>query len=128
MFQLLAQYGRVDSQLLRNFGSQFVANNSIRDTLDVREKIVQRLDLAFSSTGRKLCASALNQVIKIALRMFEGVGISIFPFAANVEVGIESGFERENFDVEFFFDQEAQGALGGSGSGGVRIEIDDDIF
>src|SRR5262249_9185172 len=49
-------------------------------------------------------------------------------FAANVEVGIVSGLERQDFEIEFFFDKKAERALGGSGTRGIGIEIHYNIF
>ena len=56
------------------------------------------------------------------------LAVSVFAFAADEEVGIEALLERQHFDLEFFFDQQAQGALGGFGAGGVGIEVDDHIL
>ena len=77
---------------------------------------------------RKLRAGALDQVVEVGLGFLQGGAVGIFAFAADEEVGIESGLEGEHLDVELFFDQQAQCAFGGFGSGGVGVEIDDDIL
>src|SRR6185437_13427570 len=66
--------------------------------------------------------------VKIALGVFQGGGVSVLALAAKKKIGIKSGFERQHLDVEFFFDQKTECALGGFCAGSVGIEIDDDIF
>ena len=68
MLQFLAQHGRINSQLLRNFQRQLIANDPARHPLDVRKKIVDRLDLAFGAAHGKLSAGAFDQVVEIFLR------------------------------------------------------------
>ena len=36
--------------------------------------------------------------------------------------------EGQHLDLEFFFDQQSEGALGGFGSSGIRIEVHDHIL
>ena len=60
--------------------------------------------------------------------MAQGLAVSVFALAADVEIGIEALLEREHLDLKFFFDEQAQRALGGFGSGGVGIEVDDDVL
>ena len=75
------------------------------------------------------CATgALDQIIEIFLRMPQGLAVSVFALAANVEIGIEALLEREHFDLKFFLDQQAQSALRGFGSRRIGIEIDHDIL
>ena len=83
---------------------------------------------AFGAADRELRAGPLDEVVEIFLRVAERFAVGVFAFAADVEIGIESLLERQHFDLEFFFDQQADGALGGFGSGGVGIEIHDYIL
>ena len=41
------------------------------------------------------------------LRVAESFAIGVLAFAADVEVGIEAGFEGQHLDVEFLLDQKA---------------------
>ena len=67
------------------------------------------------------------RVIKVTLGKPQRGGVSVLSFAADVEVGIESLVEGEDFDLEFFFDQQAQGALGVFGSGGIGVEAEHNL-
>ncbi len=94
----------------------------------MRQKIINRLDLPFSSARWKLCASPLDQVVKVTLRMFERVRIGFFALAPNVEIGVKARFKRQHFDIEFLFDQQTQRAFGSARPRCVWIEIDDNIL
>ena len=83
---------------------------------------------ALGAADGELGAGALDQVVEIFLRVAQSVAVSVFAFAADVEIGIESLLEGEDFDLEFFFDQQAQGTFGGFGAGGVGVEVDDDVL
>ena len=80
--------------------------------MNVREQMLQRLDLAFRAAHRKLGASAFDEVIEIALRMRERFLVSVFAFAANEQVGIEAGFEANCKLAEIF--GEAVASVGGA--------------
>ena len=126
--KFLAHHGGVDAQLLRDLVGQFVAHDAAGDALNVRQQIVHRFLLAVSAAHGELRAGALDQVVEIFLRVAQGFAVGVFAFAADVEVGIESLFESEDLDLKLFFDQQADGALSGFGSGGVGIEVHDDVL
>ena len=107
---------------------KFVADDAAGNALDVGQQIVQGLHLALGAAHGELRAGALDQVVEIFLRVLERFAVGVFAFAADVEVGIESLLEGEHFDGEFFFDQQAEGAFGGFRSGGVGIEIHDNVL
>ena len=48
--------------------------------------------------------------------------------AAHVEIGIEALLESDDADLEILADQQGERTLGGGGSGGVGIEIDDNFL
>src|SRR5206468_620203 len=125
MFQFLAQDGGVDADLLSNLSGEFVAHDAAGNALDVGEYVVHGLDLAFGGADRELGAGALDQVIEVTLGGAKGRRVGLLAFATNEEVGIETGFEGEYLDVEFFFHEQAESALGGLGTGGVRVEVND---
>ena len=57
MAQLLAQHGGIDAQAMRNLVGQFVAHDAAGHPLNVRQQVVQGLDLALGS-ARGNCARA----------------------------------------------------------------------
>src|SRR5690349_20382678 len=71
---------------------------------------------------------AFDQVIEISVRIFERLRVRLLAFSANKQVRVESGVKREHPNVEVLLDQQAQGALGGAGAGGIGIEIDHHVF
>src|SRR3984893_11201797 len=71
MLQLLPQNGGVDAEFLRDLVRQFVAYDSARNSLDVWQQVIQRLHLALGAANGELALSALDQVIKITLWLFE---------------------------------------------------------
>ena len=68
--------------------------------------MVDRLDLVLRVARREQRTRAIDQVVKIFLRVLESRAISVLALAPDEEIGVESGFEREHPDVEFFFDQQ----------------------
>ncbi len=128
MLEFLPQNGGIDAEFLRDLAGQFVAHDPAGHSLDMRQQIIQRLHFALSTANGELVLGALDQVIEITLRVFERLAVSIFTFAADEEIRVEAGFQSQHFDLEFFFDQKTQGALGGLGTGGVGIEIHDNVL
>ena len=128
MSQFLPQNRRVDAQLLCDLVGEFVTHNPARHALNVRQKIVDGLYLAFRAADRELTPGTLDQVVEIALRMLQVVGIGIFALAPDEEIRVKSGLKRKYLDLKFFFDQQAEGALGGFCARSVRIEIHNDIL
>ena len=91
--QLLAQDGGINPQLLRDLVGQFVANNTAGHALDVRQKIIDCLDLALGITDRKLRAGAFDQIGKVRLGVTQRILVSVFALAPDVQVGIEALLE-----------------------------------
>ena len=71
---------------------------------------------------------AVDQIVEILLRTAQRLAVSLFALAADIEIGIEALLQRQNFNLEFFFDQQAQRALGGFGAGGIGIKVHHDIL
>ncbi len=128
MLQLLPQYAGIDAQFLRDLLRQLVADDPAGHALDVGQQMIHGLLFAFAGADGKLCAGSLDEVVKIFLRILQRRGVGVFPFAADVEIGIETLFERQHFDLKLFFHQQSQGAVGGFRAGCVGIEVDDDIL
>src|SRR5436305_10713422 len=64
-----------------------------------------------------------NQILEVLLRILERRAVSFFPFATNVEIGIESLLKRQHLNLKLFFDQQAQSSLGCLGACRIRIEV-----
>ena len=90
MFQLLAQHRRVNSQLLSDLVSKFIANNAAWNPLNVGQEIIYCLNFAFCAADWKLSARPLDQVVKISLRVLEGFGVSVFALAADKQIRIQA--------------------------------------
>ncbi len=127
MTKLLAQDGGVDLQFLRDVGGEFVAHDAAGNALDVGQQIVDGFDLAFGS-ARELCLGTLDEVGEILLRSLQDRPIGSGSLAAHEEVGIEALLKGDDADLEVLADEQGERALGGGGSGGVWIEIYDNLF
>src|SRR5579863_9255254 len=106
MFEFLPQNGRIDAEFLRDLTGQFVAYDPAGHALDMRQQVIQSLHFSFCATNRELALGALDQVGEITLRMLEGFAIGVFAFAPNEEIGVESRFESQHLDLEFFLNQQ----------------------
>ena len=86
--------------------------------------MVDGFHLALGVPYWKLRARPIDQIVKIFLGVLERRAIGLFAVTADEEIGVESGLEREHFNVEFFFDQQSERALGGSGPGSIGVEVE----
>ncbi len=82
MAQLLPQHSRIDSQPMRHLVGPLVAHDAAGHALNVRQQVIQRLDLAFGSAGGKLRACALDQVVKVLLRVLQCIGVGLYALCA----------------------------------------------
>ena len=80
-------------QFLRDLAGQLVSDDAAGDSLDVRKKVVHGFDFPFGAADGEVCAGALDEVVKIFLRVTESFAVGIFAFAADIEVGVESLLE-----------------------------------
>jgi hypothetical protein len=92
------------------------------------QKIFDRSIFPFTAAHGELRSRPLDQVIEIFLRILQRRAVGFFAFAADIQIGIESLIERQHFESELFFDQQAQSALGRFGPSGVGIEVHDGIL
>ena len=60
--------------------------------------------------------------------MLESILICVLTFSSDKQIGIESCLQREDANIEFFFDQKPQRALGSLGASRIGIEIDHHLF
>src|SRR5580700_994963 len=114
MPQFLAQYGGIDAQLLCDLLRQFVAHDAARHALNVRQKILDCLVLAFRAAYGKLAAGAIDQIVEVLLRTAQGFAVSVSSLSPYQEVGIEAGLELGHADIEPILDESAKCAFNGT--------------
>src|SRR3954451_3495909 len=68
MLEFLAQYGGIDTELLRDLVRYLVSRNTAWNPLNMRQQEVDRLHFAFGRAHGKLHLRALDQVIEIFWR------------------------------------------------------------
>ena len=125
--QFLAQDGRVDAELLGGVGGELVAGELLGDAADVGQEEVHGLDLLLGAgTGEEL-AGALDEVVGLAAGAFDGLHVGLKAAFANEAVRIEAVVECDDLDGEALFREQGDGLFRGVGTGGIGIEVDDDV-
>ncbi len=113
---------------MRGVGGELVALDAVGHAADVGEEEVEGLDFGVGGAGGVELAGAVDEVVGVALGSAEDGHVLLDALFADEAVGVEAAFEGDYFYGEVFFGEEGDGFFCGVGSGGVGVEVDDDLF
>ena len=108
MTKFLSQHRRLDAEAVRDFVGQFVAHDAAGHALNVRQQVVQRLDLAFWCTHGMQGPGTLDEVVEILLRMGECLTVGVAPFRRMYRSGSKPASSVKYLDLEVFAHQQRE--------------------